>query len=852
MFGGQSHPDFDNDMSIFVEPTRQEEIKELRELGIAEDKIPEIAEKKVIKRIHQAMQGICYNLNSMHSRAGSQVPFSSVNIGIPRSKDAALICQIFLEEYEKGFGKGEQFIFPNIIFKVKEGVNREEKDQYFYLFKLACRVAAKRMNPTFMNIDADFNKEYYDKGYMPATMGCVQGDEIITYKYDNKLFVESFKRMWNRFSKLFNVKIQPNNKDLYIDLKNVEIYDTKKGFVVCKRLIKNNSNNWLKVKMTNGRTLTCTTDHPFFTKNRGRVLAEDLSNNDEIIINEKQYSEETKMFDDDKAWVLGLIICDGCINNQLSVTLGLDEKELANKFIKTMKNKYNIDCELAELHRGVKGNYYEIRCKKYNTIVNDIIDLFEGVSKLERHIPNEVFSWNKTAKLNFLAGMIDADGYINNKRKMSRVQIGSTNKELSLQQMELAQSLGMKSFIYENHYSSKDRNKIRYRVEFVPTQELIDTLVCKKKKEHFENNIKSRYSTQNENVAKIKSVIKLNKEDFSYDVTTESDFFEVSGIYSHNCRTYLMGNVNGEPGCKGRGNIAPTTINLPRLGILANKDINKFFELLDNRLDLVKRALLYRYSVLKNLKVKDLPFVAGQGLMKGSEGLKPDDSIEPILKQGTYGIGFIGLAETLIALTGKHHGEDEKARKLGYKIIQHIRDYTDKTTKETHLNWSCYATPAENLSGVFVKQDKQKFGVIPGVTDKDYYTNSYHVPVYYALPITKKIDIEAPFHKMCNGGHISYVEVDDMPTEETIMDIIRYAYKNTNISYMGINFHIRYCKSCGTYLQEHQHNCPKCGSTDIQGISRVTGYLSLDERFGEGKVAERADRTAANGNKVYK
>lgn len=487
MFGGQSHPDFDNDMALFIEPTRQEIRKELRELEIDENKIEELVEKRLIKRVHQAMQGIVYNLNTMHSRAGSQVPFSSVNIGIPKSKDAALVCEIFLKEYEKGLGKGEQPIFPNIIFRVKEGVNREPNDPYYYLYELACDVAARRMNPTFMNIDADFNKEYYDKGYMPATMGC---------------------------------------------------------------------------------------------------------------------------------------------------------------------------------------------------------------------------------------------------------------------------------------------------------------------------------------------------------------------------RTYLMKNVNGEPGCKGRGNIAPVTINLPRLGMQAKKNINKFFELFEAKIDLAKESLLHRYSVLKNLRVKDLPFVAGQGLMKGAENLTENDSIEPILKQGTWGIGFIGLAETLVALTGKHHGESQESRELGERIIGFLREKLDKFTEETHLNWSCYATPAEGLSGKFIKQDQKLFGKVKGVTDKDYYTNSYHIPVGYNISIKDKIDIEAPYHKLCNGGHISYIEVDDNPTGKCIMNILNYAYKHTNISYVGVNFHIRYCKDCGESLVSSQMKCPKCGSTQIQGISRVTGYLSFDERFGPGKSAERDDRITHTGTKL--
>ena len=166
---------------------------------------------------------------------------------------------------------------------------------------------------------------------------------------------------------------------------------------------------------------------------------------------------------------------------------------------------------------------------------------------------------------------------------------------------------------------------------------------------------------------------------------------------------------------------------------------------------------------------------------------------------------------------------------------------------------SAYATPAEGLSGKFVPQDRAKYGVIPGVTDKDYYTNSYHIPVGYQVSIKDKISIEAPYHKLCNGGHISYIELDDYPDGDTIEDIINYAYINSNISYIGINFHIRYCKDCGTYLHDEE-NCPNCGGKRIQGVSRVTGYLSLDERFGVGKSAERADRISHNHEhrKIYK
>lgn len=441
MFGGQSHPNFDNDLAPYVGLTREKIRKQLIEEGLDHAKIDEILEQRVKQAVRQAMQAIVFNLNTMHSRAGSQVPFSSLNIGIPFSKDAAMVCEEFLNEYRKGLGQGEQPIFPNIIFRVKEGVNREPNDPYHYLFELACSVAGERMNPTFMNIDADFNKKYYDEGILPATMGC---------------------------------------------------------------------------------------------------------------------------------------------------------------------------------------------------------------------------------------------------------------------------------------------------------------------------------------------------------------------------RTYILTDVNGKPCVEGRGNNAPSTINLPRLGILANHNIDKFFELLDQRIDDTVDLLMHRYEVLKKLKVKDLPFVAGQGLMLGSENLSPNDPIDPIMAHGTWGIGFIGIAETLIALIGKHHGENEEARKLGLRIVTHIRKRCDDLKKERKMNFSCYATPAEGLSGKFVKQDRKFYGIIKGVTDRDYYTNSYHVPVYYPISIADKIKIEAPYHNLCNGGHISYIEFDSYPSAKNVKDIITWAYKNININYMGINFHIRYCLDCAQKSRENK------------------------------------------------
>ena len=493
MFGGQAHPDYDNALAEYVELTRQEVRDEYKNLlnsfAVNKAMFDKMVEERVRKRTLQAMQGVVYNLNTMHARAGAQVPFSSLNVGLPDNKDAALVCECLLIKFEEGLG-GSRPIFPNIIFRVKEGVNRDSQDPYYYLYQLACKVAAKNMNPTFMNIDSDYNKKYYDLGCKPATMGC---------------------------------------------------------------------------------------------------------------------------------------------------------------------------------------------------------------------------------------------------------------------------------------------------------------------------------------------------------------------------RTYLMEDINGEPGVEGRGNNAPTTINLVRVGIETSKHAHEskeerfedFIKKFDERIYQAKDNLLQRYEVQCKLKVSDLPFIADQHLMVGSEGLQPNDSIEPIIKHGTLGIGYIGLAETMVALFGKHHGEDEEVREYAYRTIEHLRRRCDEFKEEYKLNFSAYATPAEGLSSKFTDIDKVKYGIIPGVTDKDYYTNSFHVPVGFPISFAEKLKIEAPYHKLCNGGHISYVELDDYPTAGQIEKIVTWTFKNTNLGYMGINFHIRYCKDCGAALRG-EDSCPKCGSRNIQGISRVTGYLSLDERFGKGKSAERADRISHN------
>ena len=286
------------------------------------------------------------------------------------------------------------------------------------------------------------------------------------------------------------------------------------------------------------------------------------------------------------------------------------------------------------------------------------------------------------------------------------------------------------------------------------------------------------------------------------------------------CRTRVMGNFHDktkEVTC-GRGNLSFTSINLPRIAIQA-KDMEQFYGKLDRRLELCCRQLLHRLDIQKKKTVKNYPFLMGQGIWIDSEKLNINDSVEEVLKHGTLSVGFIGLAETLVALTGKHHGENEESRQLGYEIISHMREYMDRKSEETGLNFTLLATPAEGLSGRFVRMDKKRFGEIPGVTDRDYYTNSFHVPVYYGISAFDKIKIEAPFHALTNAGHISYVELDgDTAKNPEAFEAVIRCMKASGIGYGSVNHPVDRDPVCG-YTGVIDDVCPRCGRRDGEPIS---------------------------------
>ncbi len=308
------------------------------------------------------------------------------------------------------------------------------------------------------------------------------------------------------------------------------------------------------------------------------------------------------------------------------------------------------------------------------------------------------------------------------------------------------------------------------------------------------------------------------------------------------CRSRVIGNRHGPEVSAGRGNFAFTTLNLPRLAFESRGGQELFFVELDRILLLAARQLLHRFEVISRLRVKDLPFLMGERLYLGSENLAPDDQIGEAIKHSTLAIGFIGLAETLQLLIGKHHGEDEEALQLGLQIGDHMFRRCNQFSEEYDLNFVLLATPAEGLSGRFVKMDRERFGVLPGITDKEYYTNSFHLPVNYATSIADKIEIEGGFHRFCNAGHISYVELEAPPLHNIdAVDRIIRLMAASDVGYGGINYPVDECRSCA-FSGVFNESCPQCGSTAIRRIRRITGYLSTDDRFNEAKRYELKDR----------
>lgn len=856
-YGGQtwSYTPLAKFVDVSRQSIRKEVYEELEGTGLSINKLEEIVESRLKKEITRGIQTIQYQILTMSSCNG-QSPFVSTVMYLNEAgddeqlrHDLAMVIEEVIRQRYQGI-KNEKGVwispaFPKLLFVTEED-NIHENSKYFYLTQMAAKCSAKRLVPDY--ISEKKMKEYkIAKGQLPGDgdvvlpMGCVDKSEVIDYKIGDVKHVESFERAWFRLQGIFPVELQANKKDVVIYPKNVSIWDnSKKKYVTMNCMIRNHNDEWLRLTFSNGRILDCTPDHPFETTN-GEVFAKDLTSDDKILVDKTSSPNANKVtMSQEKAWLLGMLLCDSNYKGHVTTSLGLDETDIADHYETAMSNVFGVKTTRKTQSRGAKGNYLDISAKPSEgrtvvSIANELVSLFGAYNKIDRQIPNNIFESNNDIKLSFLAGMIDADGYINNNMKLCKVQIGSTNKALAIQQMLLAQSVGMAATIYRNHYSKEHSDRIRYRVEFVPTHELISKLVSGKKKVNMTNNVRTNASIAESDYCAItnrESYVTVDQ--FSYDVSTESEHFTVSGLYSHNCRSLLSvdktrngwnnlaraKNYDGKPKYYGRFNKGVVTINLPDVGLSAHKDMNEFWRILDERLELCHKALLWRYKHLLGTKSDAAPILWQHGALAR---LNKGETIDALLKDGysTISLGYAGIYECVMAMLGVSHTTQE-GKQFAIEILKHLNDKCDEWNAKDDIGAGLYGTPLESTVYKFAKALQKRFGVIEGITDHDYITNSYHVNIREHIDAFSKLSIEGEFQKYSLSGCISYIEMPSMMDNiEAIIKVIQHIYDNC--MYAELNTKSDYCQACGfdgeIQIVEDENGrldweCPRCGNRD--------------------------------------
>lgn len=630
------------------------------------------AQRTTDRETYQAMEATVHNLCTLASRAGAQVPFSSLNLGTCTTSEGRMVTRNLLLAVEAGLGYGETAIFPISIFKLKKGVNRYPGDPNYDLKQLALRVTAKRLFPNFINLDAPFNLKYYKEG-RPETevtaMGALTGESTIHINYIGTVTCPSISAVY------------------FADVKFKDV----KGFLLSHNLTE---------------------------------------------------TKEPIKFDDNTYYyniVPGVRICDSYPRRSLF----LDNEAEIKRFmifkdpnLKWLKIKY----------RAYKG------FGSYPQAITVTDDHPLPVKKK------------------------DGERFV---RTFARdIQVGD---------------------------------------ELLPAMQMFPPDSCP-------------------HSCVVTEIVESQEQYIGYDIETSTDRFDVDGIVSHNCRTRTIGNIHdpSKEQVTGRGNLFFTTINLPYLALEAQQCtdehdelVDVFFKKLEQRLKDVVDFSMDRFNLIAKRKAKNYPFLMGQHLYVGSENLLPDDEIREVIKHGSMTAGFIGLAETLVVLTGKHHGESATAQELGLKIVKFMNDYMNKVSEETKLNFGVMGSPAEGCSGRLLRLTRKKFGIVDGVTDKEYFTNSFHIDVRYNISAYDKIQLEAPYHQYCPAGQISYLEltadaVNNLDGLEALVD----AMCDAGMGYFAINHPVDRDPVCGYVGYFPDGVCPRCGRREGEGVP-VSKLLSL-------------------------
>lgn len=826
----------------YLAKSRAKFTKELEsEFGDNKELLEKVVDIRVRDELKAGVQTIQYQINTLMTTNG-QSPFVTLFLHLdPEDEyinEVALIIEEILRQRIEGI-KNEKGIyvtpeFPKLIYVLDEH-NCLEGGKYDYLTDVAIQCSIKRMYPDY--ISAKKMRENYE-GRVFSCMGCFAGYSVIDYKIGKNRYVESFERAWDRLSRIYMPRIQPNGRDWYINTPGVSIWDTAEGtYIDQHRIIRNTQDKWYDVTFSNGRFAEVTDDHPFEVIGKGVVKARDLQKGDKILRETYRHlCTPPTGIRDDVMWLKGLILCDGAYYDTTVISLGLDERDVVDKASEIIQTKMSHEIKLVRRERGVKGNYYDLKVRKSSDISKMFYTEFEGKQKIHRHIPQYVFNDATIGeKFSFLAGMIDADGYIN--PTAGTVQLGSTNFELALQQMYLAMDLGFDVKMYRNYYKGRPKfgSKIRYRVEFRCNDILAMYLVSEKKKKNFyESAMRDHKPVEAQTTCEVTAIEAKTESKFSYDVTTASEHFTVNGLHSHNCRSFLSPwkDENGNYKFEGRFNQGVVSLNLPQIAILADKSEKTFWSLLDERLELCFEALMCRHKSLEGTPSDISPIHWQYGAISR---LEKGETIDKLLHGGysTISLGYIGIYETTKLMKGVSH-TDPIGTEFALRVMNKLRETTDRWKKETGIGFGLYGTPAESLCYRFARIDKEKFGDIPDVTDKGYYTNSYHVDVREHIDAFKKLEFESQFQTISSGGAISYIEVPNMAHNvEAMRTLVNFIYHN--IQYGEFNTKSDYCHKCGfdgeiIINDDNEWECPNCGNKDKKHLTVTRRTCGLNPR----------------------
>lgn len=702
-YGGFTIPRVDTVLAPYAEKSYRKYFDEYVELTGKESGADEYAYRKVYRDMEQGFQSWEYRFNTVGSSRGDY-PFIAVSFGIDQSRFGQMATEVCLKVRAGGQGKEgkkKPVLFPKLTFLYDENLHGKDKPLE-YLFEYAIDCCSKAMYPDLLSLSGKgYIPSMYKKyGKVVSLMGCVEGQEVVIYRLDGAVHIESIQRMWNRIGERVGVNQQANSNGYYIPVQdiNLEIYDTKKGFVKVKTLIKNRQDKWRKIVLSNGRILKCTADHPLPT-DKGRKKAEELQIGDQLVssLTCPMSPIQLDAIDPELAWVLGVILCDGNYTNRLVISVaGHGEDDILDVYQQRVFNHMQIATKVIDQNRQKHGCYKDIvSIGSATDILCFLKKFFEGQNKIDRHVPSAVFAWSNNSRVAFLAGMVDADGYINTyKHRIPYVQIGSTNKELAIQQMYLAQSFGVPARIYENHYNKANPEAVRYRVEFPIFEALKNAMVCQKKINKI--NAVAVASDITETQVRVTRVEDEIHFDWCYDVETDSDHFEVSGIYSHNCRAslspwYKRGGMypadeKDEPVFEGRCNLGAISLHLPMILAKSRQEGKDFYEVLDYYLEIIRNLHKRTFDFLGEKKASINPLAYCEGGMYDGH-LNPDDKIRSILAPMTMSFGITALNELQMLYNGKSIVEDGQ---FALEVMEYINKKVSEFKKEDGILYAIY------------------------------------------------------------------------------------------------------------------------------------------------------------------